>query len=154
MDFPKNNKPKTQLTNSGNKDIKEINNTNDSLQKLNLENFEQLVELFRNKGELLIHAQLLSCVHLVSFEKGKLEIRISGNTDKSIAKDMSSHLEDWTGISWIVNLVEEKGSETLDEKKERIIQEELEATKKTPEMEKVLKAFPNADLKSVKDIEE
>ena len=102
----------------------------------------------------MIHAQLLSCVHLVSFEKGKLEIRISGNTDKSIAKDMSSHLKHWTGISWIINLVEEKGSETLDEKKERIIQEELEATKKTPEMEKVLKAFPNADLKSVKDIEE
>ena len=154
MDQPQNNKPKTELTNSSNKDIKEIDNTNDSQQKLNLENFEQLVELFRNKGELLIHAQLLSCVHLVSFEKGKLEIRISGNTDKSIAKDMSSHLKHWTGISWIVNLVEEKGSETLDEKKERIIQEELEATKKTPEMEKVLKAFPNADLKSVKDIEE
>ena len=154
MDHPQNNKPKTELTNSSNKDIKEIDNTNDSQQKLNLENFEQLVELFRNKGELLIHAQLLSCVHLVSFEKGKLEIRISGNTDKSIAKDMSSHLKHWTGISWIVNLVEEKGSETLHEKKERILQEELESTKKTPEMEKVLKAFPNADLKSVKDIEE
>ena len=154
MDLPQNNKPKTELTNSDNKDIKEIDNTNDSQQKLNLENFEQLVELFRNKGELLIHAQLLSCVHLVSFEKGKLEIRISGNTDKSIAKDMSSHLKHWTGISWIVNLVEEKGSETLHEKKERILKEELESTKKTPEMEKVLKAFPNADLKSVKDIEE
>ena len=154
MDLPQNIKPKTELTNSGNKDIKEIDNTNDSPQNLNLENFEQLVELFRNKGELLIHAQLLSCVHLVSFEKGKLEIRISGNTDKSIAKDMSSHLKHWTGISWIVNLVEEKGSETLHEKKERILKEELESTKKTPEMEKVLKAFPNADLKSVKDIEE
>ena len=154
MDQPQNNKPKTELTNSSNKDIEEIDNTNDRQQKLNLENFEQLVELFRNKGELLIHAQLLSCVHLVSFEKGKLEIRISGNTDKSIAKDMSSHLKHWTGISWIVNLVEEKGSETLHEKKERILQEELESTKKTPEMEKVLKAFPNADLKSVKDIEE
>ena len=154
MDFSQNNQPKTELTNSGNNDIKKVNNTDDRLQILNLENFEDLVELFRTKGELLIHAQLLSCVHLVSFENGKLEIRISGNTDKSIAKDMSSHLKHWTGISWIVSLVEEQGSETLDEKKERITQEELEATKKTPEMEKVLKAFPNADLKSVKDIEE
>ena len=153
IDFSQIKKPKTEITDSGNKDTREINNNNDSFQRLNLENFEQLVELFRNKGELLIHAQLLSCVHLVSFEKGKLEIRISGNTDKSFAKDISSHLKHWTGISWIVNLVEEKGSETLDEKKERIIQEELEATKKTPEMEKVLKAFPNADLKSVKDLE-
>ena len=80
------------------------------------------VELFRKKGELLIHAQLLSCVHLVSFEKGKLEIRISGNTDKSNAKDMSSHLKHWTGISWIVNLVEEKGNETLDEKNNTVRQ--------------------------------
>ena len=36
-------------------------------------------------------------------------------------------------------------------KKNRLDKEELEVTKNTPEMEKVLKAFPNAQLKSVKE---
>ena len=36
-------------------------------------------------------------------------------------------------------------------KDERKAQEEIENTKNTPEMQKVLKAFPNAELKSVND---
>ena len=48
-------------------------------------NFENLVETFKIKGELLLHAQLLSCVHLISFEKGKLEISISGNTNNNLS---------------------------------------------------------------------
>ena len=63
-------------------------------------------------------------------------------------------IRDRTGIDWIVNSVEEEGEETLDQKREREDKERIIMTKSTPEMEKVLKAFPNADLKSVKDSNE
>ena len=120
---------------------------------------DNLVRLMSKLPGLGLRSARRIVLHLLNNKEKEMhvlsrEIRISGNTNKSIAKDMSSHLKHWTGISWIVSLVEEQGSETLDEKKERILQEELESTKKTPEMEKVLKAFPNADLKSVKDIKE
>ena len=146
---------KTILEKSDNSNIESQQKiTSDTkLSNKNLESFEELVELFKIKGELLIHAQLLSCVHLVNFDRCNIDIRITGNTDKSIAKDMSSNLKNWTGFDWTVNLVEDKGDETLDEKKIRLTNEELEVTKNTPEMEKVLKAFPNAYLKSVKDAE-
>ena len=94
---------------------------------------------------------MLSCVHLVNFDIGKIDIRIVGNTDRTIAKDISNNLKNWTGLDWVVNLVDDQGDETLDEKKIRLEKEEIEVTKNTPEMEKVLKAFPNAQLKSVKD---
>ena len=113
--------------------------------------FEDLVEIFKIKGELLLHAQLLSCVHLISFEKGKLEISISGNTNNNIAKDISKFLKNWTGEDWVISIVDDQGTETLDHKNERKAQEEIENTKNTPEMQKVLKAFPNAELKSVND---
>ena len=118
------------------------------------EDFEEMVKLFKVKGELLIHAKLNSCVHLVSFEKGKIDIRITGNADKGLAKEISGNLTKWTGIDWIVNSVQEEGEETLDQKMEREGKERITMTKSTPEMEKVLKAFPNADLKSVKDSNE
>ena len=118
------------------------------------EDYEEIVKLFKIKGELLIHAKLISCVHLVSFEKGKIDIRIIGNSDKSLAKEISGNLTKWTGIDWIVNSVQEEGEETLDQKMEREDKERITMTKSTPEMEKVLKAFPNADLKSVKDSNE
>ena len=118
------------------------------------EDYEEMVKLFKIKGELLIHAKLISCVHLVSFEKGKIDIRIIGNSDKSLAKEISGNLTKWTGIDWVVNSVQEEGEETLDQKMEREDKERITMTKSTPEMEKVLKAFPNADLKSVKDSNE
>ena len=132
-------------------DLQEINSIDNKTTLAEVNTFEDLVEIFKIKGELLLHAQLLSCVHLISFEKGKLEISISGNTNNNIAKDISKFLQNWTGEDWVISIVDDKGTETLDQKNERKAQEEIENTKNTPEMQKVLKAFPNAELKSVND---
>ena len=131
--------------------LQEINSIDNKTTLAEVNTFEDLVEIFKIKGELLLHAQLLSCVHLISFEKGKLEISISGNTNNNIAKDISKFLKNWTGEDWVISIVDDQGTETLDHKNERKAQEEIENTKNTPEMQKVLKAFPNAELKSVND---
>ena len=131
--------------------LQEINSIDNKATLAEVNTFEDLVEIFKIKGELLLHAQLLSCVHLISFEKGKLEISISGNTNNNIAKDISKFLKNWTGEDWVISIVDDQGTETLDHKNERKAQEEIENTKNTPEMQKVLKAFPNAELKSVND---
>ena len=132
-------------------DLQEINSIDNKTTLAEVNTFEDLVEIFKIKGELLLHAQLLSCIHLISFEKGKLEISISGNTNNNIAKDISKFLKNWTGEDWVISIVDDQGTETLDHKNERKAQEEIENTKNTPEMQKVLKAFPNAELKSVND---
>ena len=131
--------------------LQEINSIDKKTTLAEVHTFEDLVEIFKIKGELLLHAQLLSCVHLISFEKGKLEVSISGNTSNNIAKDTSDFLKKWTGEDWVISIVDDQGTETLDHKNERKAQEEIENTKNTPEMQKVLKAFPNAELKSVSD---
>ena len=132
-------------------DLQEINSIDNKTTLAEVNTFEDFVEIFKIKGEFLLHAQLLSCVHLISFEKGKLEISISGNTNNNIAKDISKFLKNWTGEDWVISIVDDQGTETLDHKNERKAQEEIENTKNTPEMQKVLKAFPNAELKSVND---
>ena len=53
-------------------DLQEINSIDNKTTLTEVNTFEDLVEIFKIKGELLLHAQLLSCVHLFSFEKGKL----------------------------------------------------------------------------------
>ncbi len=131
--------------------LQEVNSIDKKTALAKVHTFEDIVEIFKIKGELLLHAQLLSCVHLISFEKGKLEVSISGNTSNNIAKDTSDFLKKWTGEDWVISIVDDQGTETLDHKNERKAQEEIENTKNTPEMQKVLKAFPNAELKSVND---
>ena len=106
-----------EKSDTSNVKIQEETSSESDLAQINLESFEDLVELFKNKGELLIHAQLVSCVHLVNFDTGKINIRIVGNTDRKIVKDISKNLKNWTGFDWEVNLVDDQGDETLDEKK-------------------------------------
>ena len=115
-------------------------------------NFEQLVDLFQKKQELLLHAQLISSVHLVSFKKGVVNLKLSGNTSNNLLNQVSVKLKEWTGENWIINEVEEMGEETITERNTRVNNEKLDKARSTPEMEKVLKAFPNASIKSVKNI--
>ena len=121
--------------------VQEINSIDNKTTLAEVNTFEELVELFKTKGELLLHAQLLSCVHLISFEKGKLEISISGNTNNNIARDISKFSKNWTGEDWVISIVDDQGTETLDHKNERKAQEEIENTKNTPEMQKVFKGL-------------
>ena len=117
-------------------------------------NFEDVINLFYQKGEKLLHAQMNTCVHLVHFDIGRIDLRITGAGSKNIANEIKIKLSEWTEKSWVINLVDEVGYETVYQKKERQETEKLEAAKKTPEMEKVLKVFPNANLKAIKEVNE
>ena len=50
-------------------------------------NFMEFVELFKEKGEMLLYSQIKSSVHLVSFNVGEIVIRISGHPEKTLSKE-------------------------------------------------------------------
>ena len=115
-------------------------------------NFFELVELFKQNGEMLLYSQIKSSVHLVSFKAGKITIRISGHPAKTLSKEISEKTSTWTGMKWQVIQVEKGGDETIDGEKLKNENEKIELANNSEEMEKVLKAFPNAKLKNVTDM--
>ena len=114
-------------------------------------NFMEFVELFKEKGEMLLYSQIKSSVHLVSFNVGEIVIRISGHPEKTLSKEISSKISEWTGIKWNVNQVENGGNETINGEKLKENNEKIEMAKNSEEMKKVLQAFPSAKLKKVTD---
>ena len=100
---------------------------------------------------MLLYSQIKSSVHLVSFNVGEIVIRISGHPEKTLSKEISSKISEWTGIKWNVNQVENGGNETINGEKLKENNEKIEMAKNSEEMKKVLQAFPSAKLKKVTD---
>ena len=52
-------------------------------------NFFELVELFKQNGEMLLYSQIKSSDHLVSFKAGEITIRKSGHPAKTLSREIS-----------------------------------------------------------------
>ena len=82
----------------------------------NPESFEEVLELLLIHKELLLHAQIINNLHLVSFSKGFIKVRLNTNSDMDIPKKLSSTLEKLTNTKWVVSISEEEGEQTVAEK--------------------------------------
>ena len=120
--------------------------------KIILENFNDLINLTEKKDEFILRSNLLSNVHIVSFEHGKITLRLKKNTPKNFLGHLSSFLSDLTGIRWLIKLSDEEGQLTIKEK----LQEETRAMKKKiqidPVVSYVLESMPGSVIRNIYDI--
>jgi DNA polymerase-3 subunit gamma/tau len=113
--------------------------------------FEEMVQLFSDKKEGVIAAQLLSAVHLVKFEPGRIEFRLDPNIPNDLATRVSRLLGEWTGRPWLVSLSREAGQATLREQRlERELKRKADAVQH-PLVQAILEAFPGATIEAVRD---
>tara|TARA_B100001741_G_scaffold284969_1_gene260861 strand:- start:196 stop:1869 length:1674 start_codon:yes stop_codon:yes gene_type:complete len=121
------------------------------MQKSNVEinSFEELIELCNEKKELKLKYELETNVGLVSFINKKIEISFNENLDKDFVKELSFKLLEWTGNRWIIALSKNIGQ--LSKKQENIVKKTklIEDTKNDNFYRKVLDLFPDAELLDV-----
>jgi DNA polymerase-3 subunit gamma/tau len=115
-------------------------------------NFDELVALFRAKREAILLAHLLSDVHLVHFEPGRLEFRPSERAPANLANRIAACLLDWTGKRWLVSLSNAAGEATLKQKEAAAIAERKAQAAAHPLVQAVLKTFPGASIDDVRDL--
>lgn len=114
------------------------------------ETFEDVVDLCMAKGEVLLHAALKSDVHLVSFAPKEIKLRLAKEASGDLPKKLSTHLSEWTGEKWIVAKSSEKGASTLFEQEEEQQKQDKENAAQDPSIKAVLEAFPDAQIKEVR----
>ena len=112
-------------------------------------NFVELVDLFRQNREFLLHASLLSEVHLVSFKPERLEIRVAASAPKELPNKITSFLNEWTAKRWAVIVSNETGEPTLEEQEKQKFIDAVEAAKNIPLVKEILESFPGAVIKSI-----
>jgi DNA polymerase-3 subunit gamma/tau len=115
--------------------------------------FRELLEMFEQGKEAILRAHLYAHVHLVSFEPGRVQLRLEPAAPRDLVNKVSQKLSEWTGQTWLVGMAGEGGQQTVkeqDEAREHSIRGEAA---RHPLVRAVLDAFPGARIEAVRDIE-
>ncbi|MGD9616400.1 MAG: DNA polymerase III subunit gamma/tau [Alphaproteobacteria bacterium] len=115
------------------------------------QSFVDVVALFDRRREMLLRSHLVSHVHLVAFEPGRIEFRPAEGAPRDLANRLGQLLGEWTGIRWVVAISQEAGAPTLAQQqaeRENLLRNEVAAH---PLVRAVLEAFPGATIASVRD---
>ncbi len=108
--------------------------------------FAEVVELAREKRELLFANQLAAQVHPVKFEPGRIELRLVEEAPRDLAGRLGRMLESWTGRRWMVSISDQEGAPTLQDQEkaaeERLRQEVLAQ----PLVQAAMETFPGSRL--------
>jgi len=119
--------------------------------KIPVNNFRELVELFAAKEEQALHGWLVNGVHLVSFEKGRLEFRPSPAAPQDLAGKIGKCLTDWTGERWLAVISNDKGATTLQDDARQQEKKLYEEIANDPNVARVLESFPGAEIIGVRE---
>ena len=113
------------------------------------QNFEQVVAMFEEQREAILHAMLIKYVHLVRFDRGHIAIRAEPEAPPNLATQVSKLLSEWTDDQWLVSLSDEQGDPTIHEL--NTASEVARRTKATnhPLVQAALETFPGASVEAV-----
>lgn len=114
--------------------------------------FAGVVALVKEMREGMLAGELINDVHLVSFEPGRIELRLASGAHHNLPGRLTEKLKEWTGQRWVVSLSKAPGEPTLAE------QEQAEELKRRahvqahPLVQAVLLAFPGATIGEVREV--
>ena len=120
---------------------------------ININSFDQLLEVCNLKKEIRLKYELEKNVNLVNFENNRIEISFNENLDRDFVKNISSKLYEWTKKRWIIAFSKKEGKPSKNDQKINLKNKILEENKDREVYKKVLKEFPDAELIDVSILE-
>jgi len=77
------------------------------------QDFEAMIALCEDKGEILLASQLINYAHPVKFDVGHFEFRPAADAPANMVQKLSKSLQEWTGSRWMVTVSQAEGQPTL-----------------------------------------
>ncbi len=114
--------------------------------KININAFEDLIEICSKKKEIKLKYELEKNVNLVKFEKNRIEISFNESLDKDFVKDLSSKLFEWTSERWIITFSKLKGQMSVKDKEKNVKKQLMDEVKNSEIFKSVMDKFPDAEL--------
>lgn len=102
------------------------------------------MQLFSDKKEAALFAELRMHVHLVRFETGRLEFRPNERAPSHLPNRVGELLTAWTGQRWMVSVSNETGEPTLQEQDAARKADAHARALEHPIVKKALAVFPGA----------
>ena len=126
-----------------------INDDVKATDALEINSFEDLLNICTVKKEIKLKYELEKNVNLVRFDSPRIEISFNDNLDKDFVKDLSTKLYDWTNKRWIITFSKSKGQISVKEKEKNLKKELIDKAKQSELYKKVMEKFPDAELVDV-----
>jgi len=147
-----NEAPKTISKSNEIKNNKEIENGKKLSNFLSIKSFREFVDLFYQKKEGMLHTYLYNNVKLISFKEGEIIINSDDIPDQLFCRTIAKFISKWTGRIWQVSTSSSNIGKTLYEEDILNLQNEIEIMKNDPEINKILKKYPDVKIHSITDI--
>jgi DNA polymerase-3 subunit gamma/tau len=116
------------------------------------ESFDAVVALVGAHREGLLQAKLMSAVHLVHFEPGRIEVRLAESAPDDLPRQLSRFLNEHTRRRWLVTVSRTGGEATLIEQREAAAAAQRARAAGHPLVRAVLDVFPGASIVAVRDL--
>ncbi len=110
------------------------------------ENFHDVVALFDEKREAILHAHLTHDLQLVSFTTGQIELHPISYLAPDIAVRIQRRLNEWTDTRWSIRFVDTAGEETIAQRTEKAKAQAVEYALAHPRAQEFLQHFADAKL--------
>ncbi len=114
--------------------------------KININAFEDLIEICSKKKEIKLKYELEKNVNLVKFEKNRIEISFNESLDKDFVKDLTLKLFEWSGERWIITFSKLKGQMSVKDKEKNVKKQLMDEMKNSEIFKSVIDKFPDAEL--------
>ena len=98
---------------------------------------------------MILYSQLQKNVHLVAFEIGRMELRLTEEAPRDLVNNVSSFLSEWTGHRWVITVSSEEGEATLGDKARAEDQRLRDEAESDSVVQAVKLAFPGAKVSKV-----
>jgi len=121
---------------------------------LRIKSFREFVNLFYQKKEAMIHANLYNNIKLISFKEGELTINATAISDTNFSRSIAKLISTWTGRIWQISLSTSNIGKTLYEEDLLQQQKAIEKMKNEKEIKNILDNFPGTEIHSITSIDE
>jgi DNA polymerase-3 subunit gamma/tau len=112
--------------------------------------FEAVVDLIRDRRDMLLLKEVEDGVRLVRYAPGRIEFEPAPGARPDLAARLSQRLQGWTGARWGVSVVSTGGAPTIAEVRDADILKAKAQAQDNPLVQAVLAAFPGAQITEIR----
>ncbi len=112
--------------------------------------FPQVVDLIREKRDMVLLTEVETGVRLVKYAPGRIEFEPAPAARADLAARLSQRLQGWTGARWGVSVVSSGGAATIAEDRDSEENAARAEAMENPLVKAVLLAFPEAKIKDIR----
>jgi DNA polymerase-3 subunit gamma/tau len=116
------------------------------------QSFAEVVALFEHHREAVLRSHLWSHCHLVHFEPGRIELRLTEAAPRDLPNRLGQLLGTWTGARWVVSVSREEGAPSLRDQAEQRARHLRSEAEEHPMVRAVLETFPGAKIEAVREL--